>query len=224
MLDIALEIPLPGLALIGFGQGDNRHIARVEMLRHAGNGPAFASRIAPFEHDDDALALGFNPIEHFQQLDLQAFQLFFITLGLESVSYTHLDVYKRQLMRTLAQVNYTELRAAIANTSAEQIALSVLFATISYLALTGYDALALKQLGEKVAYRTTALASFTSYAISFTLGFPLITGGTVRYWIYSRAGLRASKVASLTVIAGVTFWLGMGLVVGACLLYTSRCV
>ena len=126
------------------------------------------------------------------------------------------------LMRTLAQVNYTELRAAIANTSAEQIALSVLFATISYLALTGYDALALKQLGEKVAYRTTALASFTSYAISFTLGFPLITGGTVRYWIYSRAGLRASKVASLTVIAGVTFWLGMGLVVGAGLVWRAE--
>ena len=58
----------------------------------------------------------------------------------------------------------------------------------------------------------TALASFTSYAISFTLGFPLVTGGAVRYWLYGSAGLSAGKVASLTVVAGVTFWLGMGLV------------
>jgi glycosyltransferase 2 family protein len=70
----------------------------------------------------------------------------------------------------------------------------------------------------KVPYRTTALASFASYAVSFTLGFPLITAATIRYWIYSKAGLNASKVASLTVIAGVTFWLGMALVIGVALL------
>ena len=67
--------------------------------------------------------------------------------------------------------------------------------------LTGYDALALRQLRLKVPYRITALASFTSYAVSFTLGFPLLTAGTIRYWIYSRHGLSAAKIAALTVIA-----------------------
>ena len=62
-------------------------------------------------------------------------------------------------------------------------------------------------------YRTTALGSFASYAVSFTLGFPIFTGGTVRYWIYSRAGVRPGKIASLTVVAGVTFWLGMAVVI-----------
>ncbi len=84
--------------------------------------------------------------------------------------------------------------------------------------------MALRQLKAKVRYRTTALASFTSYAISFTLGFPLITGGTVRYWLYSRAGLRASAVASLTIIAGVTFWLGMGLIIGLGLLFRAAAI
>ncbi len=79
-----------------------------------------------------------------------------------------------------------------------------LLAAVSFTALTGYDALALRQLRVRVPYKTTALASFTSYAISFTLGFPLITAGTVRYWIYSQVGLAASKVASLTLVAGVT--------------------
>jgi uncharacterized membrane protein YbhN (UPF0104 family) len=75
-----------------------------------------------------------------------------------------------------------------------------------------------------VPYRSTALASFTSYAISFTLGFPLITAGTVRYWIYSQAGLSAGKVASLTIIAGVTFWLGMALVVGVGLTFDATAI
>ena len=108
------------------------------------------------------------------------------------------------LARTLANISFTDLRAAVAATSAEQIAAAGLLTACSFLALTGYDALALRQLRTYVPYRTTALASFTSYAISFTLGFPLITGGTVRYWIYSQAGLRAAKVASLTIIAGVS--------------------
>jgi uncharacterized membrane protein YbhN (UPF0104 family) len=49
----------------------------------------------------------------------------------------------------------------------------------------------------------------------------LVTGGAVRYWIYGPAGLSAGKVASLTIVAGITFWLGMGLVVGAGFLSAS---
>lgn len=118
------------------------------------------------------------------------------------------------LARTFMHIKVGDLRTAIAATSGEQIALAFLTTSISFLALTGYDALALRQLRLHVPYRTAALASFTSYAISFTLGFPLITGGTVRYWIYSTKGLSAGKVASLTIIAGLTFWLGMVLAIG----------
>ena len=118
------------------------------------------------------------------------------------------------LTRTFMQIDVGDLRDAIAATSSERIALALVLTTVSFLALTGYDGLALRQLKLKVPYRTTALASFTSYAVSFTLGFPLITAATVRYWIYSTKGLSAGKVASLTVIAGLTFWLGMVLVIG----------
>ena len=118
------------------------------------------------------------------------------------------------LTRTFMAIDPNALRGAIAATSAEQIVGAAGFTAISFLALTGYDALALRQLRLKVPYPTAALASFCSYAISFTLGFPVITAGTVRYWIYSGRGLSAGKVASLTIIAGLTFWLGMALLLG----------
>jgi uncharacterized membrane protein YbhN (UPF0104 family) len=134
-----------------------------------------------------------------------------IAYGL-SISIAVLTIFV--LTRTFMQIDLTDLRAAIAATSAERIVAAFICTTISFLALTGYDALALRQLKLHVPYPTTALASFTSYAISFTLGFPLITAGTVRYWIYSTKGLSGGKVASLTVIAGLTFWLGMALLIG----------
>ena len=128
------------------------------------------------------------------------------------------------LAYTLTTLSWSDLVATFEATGVDQIALAVFFTSISYLALTGYDALALRQLRLKVPYRTTALASFTSYAISFTLGFPLITAGTVRYWIYSQVGVSAGRVASLTVIAGVTFWLGMGVVVGVALVIAPTAI
>lgn len=126
------------------------------------------------------------------------------------------------LSQSIATVNPSDLRQAMAATSAEQIVGAALLSALSYLALTGYDALALRQIGARVRYRTTALASFTSYAISFTLGFPIITAGAVRYWVYSQAGLTAGRVASLTIIAGVTFWLGMAFVIGAGLVFRAE--
>jgi glycosyltransferase 2 family protein len=128
------------------------------------------------------------------------------------------------LARAVSSVSLSALRQAIAATGADQIAEAALLTVLSYLALTGYDGLALRQLRLRVPYKTTALASFTSYAISFTLGFPLITAGTVRYWIYSQAGLTASKVASLTVIAGVTLWFGMVFVIGAGLTFHASAI
>jgi hypothetical protein len=122
------------------------------------------------------------------------------------------------LWTVVSEVDAAELRSAFTAASLHQVGTAFAFMALSYLLLTCYDAMALRQLKLAVPYRTTALASFTSYAVSFNLGFPLITAGTVRYWIYAPRGVKASRVASLTVIAGLTFWLGMGLVLGWSLL------
>jgi len=128
------------------------------------------------------------------------------------------------LAHTLSSVNLDKLRHAMASTRTPQILAALGLTAVSFLALTGYDALALRQLRLRVPYSTTALASFTSYAISFTLGFALITAGTVRYWIYSKKGLSGAKVASLTIIAGVTFWLGMAVVIGFSLIFRGHAI
>lgn len=118
------------------------------------------------------------------------------------------------LGRTLSNMRFAELAAAISATSAAQILQAALLTALSYLVLTGYDVAALRQIGARAPYRVAALASFTSYAISFNLGFPIVTGAAVRFWIYSRAQLNALQVANLTLIAGVTFWLGMTAMIG----------
>ena len=119
------------------------------------------------------------------------------------------------LYHVIGELDGAEVKAAFARASGEQIGLALLFTLLSYLTLTGYDWVSLPEVTtRRISYSVAALASFTSYAVSFTLGFPLVTAATVRYWVYSSVGLGARAIASLTLIAGITFWLGMGLVLG----------
>ena len=121
----------------------------------------------------------------------------------------------------LQEIDSAKVLAALAETGRDKLLLAFGFTVLSYLLLTFYDALALKRLGLSIPYRTTALGSYTSFSISFTLGFPLVTAGTVRYWIYSGRGVRTAEVAKITVIVGLTFWLGMAAVLGVALTYSA---
>jgi hypothetical protein len=136
-----------------------------------------------------------------------------------ALSLTIIAVSAIIFIRTLVRIDPHQFQAAFAATGGDQIVMAFALSAVSYLALTGYDGLALRHLRVRVPYRLTALASFTSYAVSFTLGFPLVTGGAVRYWIYGPAGLSAGKVANLTIVAGMTFWLGMGFILGVGFLF-----
>lgn len=128
------------------------------------------------------------------------------------------------LYRIAGEVKPKDVIEAFRKAGNEQIGLAVIFTVASYLFLTGYDALAMRQLAIKAHPARVAFASFTSYAISFTLGFPWLTAGTVRYWIYSAAGISSSKVASLTLIAGMTFILGMAVVFGIGIIWQAEAI
>jgi glycosyltransferase 2 family protein len=111
--------------------------------------------------------------------------------------------------RALAQMRFADVASALAQTRGDAIGEALFFTGLSYLALTGYDFAALRQIGARAPAAAVAMASFTSNAFSFTLGFPLLTGAAVRYWIYAGVALNARQIAVVTFIASLTFWLGM---------------
>jgi phosphatidylglycerol lysyltransferase len=120
--------------------------------------------------------------------------LFIVAIVAIHTEIRHLSVHKI----------YAELRAL----PLEQILLALAGVMLSYLAVTGYDTLALRSAGKPLAYARTAFASFTSYALSNTLGLPRLTGSTVRYRLYSSWGLGAKESGILAVVTGVTLYVG----------------
>jgi len=128
------------------------------------------------------------------------------------------------LANTFSQIDFGNVRQAIVAISGGQILQAFALTALSYLALTGYDALALWQLKIRIGYKLVALASFASYAFSFNLGFPIVTGAAARYWIYSRERATALQVANITIISGATFWLGMTATFGTGMILRAEAV
>ncbi len=118
------------------------------------------------------------------------------------------------LAEILREVRYADVMAAMARISPQHIALSVALAALSYFVLTFYDVLALHAMGKPQRYWRAALGSFSAYTFSHNLGFAPITGAAARWRAYKGTNLTGADIARIVVLAGVTFWLGIFVLLG----------
>ncbi|OCX63175.1 hypothetical protein BFP70_12465 [Thioclava sp. SK-1] len=88
---------------------------------------------------------------------------------------------------------------------------------VGYIAMIGYDWWALQYLGKSLPPRTVALGGFLGYAFGNTVGISVLSGGAIRYRIYSAAGLNAFDVAALSSYVAIAMGIGLTLV-GICAL------
>jgi phosphatidylglycerol lysyltransferase len=78
----------------------------------------------------------------------------------------------------------------------------------NYALLTVYDWLAIKYVRANLPYRKSALAAAIGYSFSIALGHAYLTGGAVRYRLYSAWGISGSDIARIIVFCGMSFWIG----------------
>jgi phosphatidylglycerol lysyltransferase len=113
------------------------------------------------------------------------------------------------LQHLLRDFHYREIIGQLRSLSATQITVALLCTAGSYWTLTFYDLSALRYVGIKLPYRLVAFSAFTGYAVSNNLGFALISGGGVRFRLYSAAGMSAGDIAKVVVFSGITFTSGL---------------
>ena len=88
------------------------------------------------------------------------------------------------------------------------------FSVLAYAILPAYDWLALRYVGRELPMRRVAFGSVIAYGLSQTLGFPLFTGGAVRYRFWSAWGLSTAEITTAAGFAGTTFLLGVVAIAG----------
>ncbi len=112
------------------------------------------------------------------------------------------------LRQALGQYQLADVFARLRETPWTAVALSLAASLGSYLALGGFDWLAIHYLRRRISVPLTFLASFISHAISHSAGFAALTGGAIRYRMYTAAGLTALEVAAVIVFCAFTFAVG----------------
>jgi uncharacterized membrane protein YbhN (UPF0104 family) len=130
-----------------------------------------------------------------------------------SATIVGLSVYA--LANRLTDVDFGRVAAHVLAMPATQIGWAILFIAGAYATLTCYDFFAVRTLGANhIPYRIAALTSFTSYSIGHNIGFTAVSGGAIRYRIYSQFGLGIIDVTKICFLTGLTFWLGNLAVLG----------
>lgn len=97
---------------------------------------------------------------------------------------------------------------------AASVALAFLLISGSYVLNTVYDKLGCLWIGRNIKYLHLAPASFIGYAFGNTLGMPLLSGGSVRYRLYSSWGFSAAEVTAVVAFGMWTYILGCLLMLG----------
>ncbi len=78
----------------------------------------------------------------------------------------------------------------------------------AYLILSLYDYLALNYVGGKVAWWKWMLAGMLGFAISNNAGNAAVSGGAIRYRLYTRWRIRGGDIVKMLTFSGFTYFLG----------------
>jgi len=122
------------------------------------------------------------------------------------------------VQRILGEYRWSDVVTHLSMSSPRAITLAALLTISSYLLLLFYDVLALRYVGATLPPSTVATASFAANAIGHSVGLTALSGGSIRYRVYSAAGLNPARIAQVIAFCTLTFVLGTALLLGASLL------
>ena len=122
------------------------------------------------------------------------------------------------LHHALSGYHYRDLAAGARAVPVPRLLSALLLTCLSYLVLTGYDALAFRYIHRTLEYGKIAFASFIGYAFSNNIGLSMLAGSSVRYRLYTSWGLSILEVTKMVAFYTLSLWLGLLFVGGLAIL------
>ncbi|MCA3457895.1 MAG: bifunctional lysylphosphatidylglycerol flippase/synthetase MprF [Rhodobacter sp.] len=124
------------------------------------------------------------------------------------------------VLNLLAEVKLADVIAQVRSTPVLTLVLAQLSALAGYLFLVGYDWSGLRYIGKPLPLPVTLTGGLMAYAFGNTIGLSVVSGGAVRYRIYSGQGLDAFDVAAVSTFVSVSYGIAATVVgLGALALY-----
>ena len=117
-----------------------------------------------------------------------------------------------------------DVLAGMEGIAAWQLAALFLLTGLSYGAIAGYDILAFRYIRHSLSTIKVAFAGLITYAISPNVGFAFLTGGALRYRLYSPWQVSPREIAEVIVFSNLSLWVGIFAIAGAVFSWAPPCL
>ncbi|WP_136659659.1 bifunctional lysylphosphatidylglycerol flippase/synthetase MprF [Nitratireductor sp. XY-223] len=139
-----------------------------------------------------------------------------VLTGVFAIAITVFSFYL--LHHFTADMSLADVVRDIRQTPTSHVLLAVLATSVSFTAIAFYEILAVRTAAPgRVSYLTAAWAGVAGFAISDVAGFHVLTGGALRYRVYSQKGLEVPLIGHIVALSWMSLWLGMAFTVGTAL-------
>lgn len=123
----------------------------------------------------------------------------------------------RVLYDSLHRVDFDDVLAHVRGIPPTQLLLGAILASVVFVALALYEAIIARSVDGPVTSRRAALAALIAVPLGHAIGWGALSGGAVRYRLYSAAGMRPLQVGKMVLLAAMPYAAGLGLLLGAAL-------
>lgn len=109
------------------------------------------------------------------------------------------------LYHQLSRYSLADIKEALLSIPAHNLWLACLASLGGYVALSSYDYLALRYIKRKLAPWKWIFAGFIGFSVSNNAGHAIVSGGTIRYRLYTRWRFHGQEIVRMVTFSGFTY-------------------
>ena len=105
----------------------------------------------------------------------------------------------------LSRYSLADIKEALLSIPGRNLWLACAASLGGYVALSSYDYLALRYIGRKLSPLKWIFAGFIGFSVSNNAGHAIVSGGTIRYRLYTRWRFRGAEIVRMVTFSGFTY-------------------
>lgn len=105
----------------------------------------------------------------------------------------------------LSRYSLEDIEEALFSIPSHNLWLACLASLGGYVALSSYDYLALRYIKRKLSPLKWIFAGFIGFSVSNNAGHAIVSGGTIRYRLYTRWRFHAAEIVRMVTFSGFTY-------------------
>ena len=109
------------------------------------------------------------------------------------------------LYHQLSKYSINDIKSSLLSIPSKNLLWACLASIGGYVALSSYDYLALRYIKKKLAAWKWIFAGFIGFSVSNNAGHAIVSGGTIRYRLYTRWRFRGIDIVKMVTFSGFTY-------------------